>query len=52
MEYLLELCGYEVKLIPGDKMNVKLTFPEDLNIVELFIQNDKEMRDLMRSKYI
>ena len=49
---LLELCGYKVKMLPGDKMNIKITFPADLGIVELYIQNDKEMRELSRSKYI
>ena len=49
---LLELCGYDVKMLPGDKMNVKITFPEDMKIVELYIQNDKEMRELVRLGYI
>ena len=39
---LLELCGYNVKMLPGDKSNVKITYPEDLKNVEYYIQNDEE----------
>ena len=44
---LLELCGYKVKMLPGDKSNIKITYSDDLDIIEHYIQNDEEMIGLL-----
>jgi len=35
---LLEICGYKVKLIPGDETNIKLTAPEDMIVAERWLE--------------
>lgn len=40
---LLELCGYDVKMLPGHKANIKITFPEDLILAEKYINEDREL---------
>lgn len=36
---VVEQCGYKVKIIEGDYKNIKVTTPEDLEIVKLFLKD-------------
>jgi 2-C-methyl-D-erythritol 4-phosphate cytidylyltransferase len=45
---LLELNGYEVKMLPGSKANIKITFPSDMLIAGQHVQNDEELLGLWR----
>lgn len=38
---MIEILGEEVELIPGDRMNMKITFSEDLKIAEAIINSSK-----------
>lgn len=44
---LLELCGYTVKMLPGEEANIKLTVPIDIIIAEQCILNDDEIFNLL-----
>jgi len=44
---LLEMCGYTVKILPGDETNIKITVPSDLILAEQYISYDKEMQELI-----
>ena len=37
----LEIAGHQVAAVPGDRMNVKLTTPEDMEILERFAAGDR-----------
>lgn len=38
---MIEMLGKEVELIPGDRTNIKITYPEDLKIAEAIIESSK-----------
>ncbi|BAC24678.1 ygbP [Wigglesworthia glossinidia endosymbiont of Glossina brevipalpis] len=38
----LEKCGYKLNLVHGRSDNIKITYPEDLNFANFFINNIKE----------
>jgi len=44
---LIEMCGYNVKMIKGDETNIKITVPSDIIIAEHYILNDEEIFSLM-----
>jgi len=35
---LLELCGHDAWLVPGDERNLKITTPQDLLLAELLLR--------------
>jgi 2-C-methyl-D-erythritol 4-phosphate cytidylyltransferase len=36
---LMEACGYQIHLVQGHPANIKLTYPEDLPLVEFFLKS-------------
>lgn len=47
---MIEIIGEEVELIPGDRMNLKITYPEDLNIAEAILKEVKKQGSLETEK--
>lgn len=39
-----EYAGYQINLIAGERENIKITYPEDLEIASIFIKKNKETR--------
>ncbi|MFC1726708.1 2-C-methyl-D-erythritol 4-phosphate cytidylyltransferase [candidate division KSB1 bacterium] len=39
--YLVKNIGVNIKIIPGDKTNIKITTPEDYELAEIYIKNFK-----------
>ena len=36
-----ERAGFNIKIIEGDYTNIKVTTPEDIDIVKIFLKKDK-----------
>ena len=39
---MIEILGEEVELIPGDRTNMKVTYPEDLKIAQACLEQNKD----------